>query len=839
MRHFRQYHLATLLALFVPAIAPFAKGQGSLVRAPIQDLGGQVFNVKAYGALGNGTGDDSTAINSAESACYNSSASTGTAGTVYLPPGVYQVDGILILQTACYMKGAGRSNTIVKASASLAATSDVIESYNYGGTGCVLGTYTSCPWDFGVSDLIVDGNKANRTGTASGNDVSIRGNRYLIEDADFINAPNDGIYSEMEGAINTPPYVGYGSSINYGNAATLDTVRLAYNGNDGLETYGPPDSQHIKVISFDNSHYGSLYGCVDSGAVCAANNYITDGHNFHNGNYGYEILTPVQGNNIQSENNTGGGGIHIDVPGSPAGNNWGELMASQVQAWNNTGPGVQIDSPTTAYTTFAGNILTGLDSHENTTWGIVGSSGATKTVLVNPILATNTSGGISWSASDSRIINLLSKGNSDNACDFTSASLNSVFFEATCEGSTTSSSTDLVFPSSVNTTTFNVVANAGSGTSCLSGTPTSNLVGQISVSGAGTNCSLNYTLLPSALPVSQGGTGTTTPGLIAGSNVGVTGTWPNQTISATGASPPTCADTSGSATAQSCTLSAGATLGTNTCFAYTTTTSNTGSLTIAVNGGSAITVHKWLGTNLGSGDMPANKSEQVCYDGTYLNVMTVGNAPTGSGNTTSTSLTTNTVPVANGANSIVNSLLTDNGTNASYNGNQLTVLGGGSTCQSVAVGTSSQTITSSSATPITNLTFTLPATNSFYVWNATIYYEQTGGTSDGINIYFENTTAATLGSLSGEGQGQGSGTAYYSYALVGVTTAAAHLVWAQNSVPSTSTFYPVTLSGRINYPGATQGSTTFRLDAAVNGSSGTPSVTIHKDSTLTICLATN
>jgi hypothetical protein len=36
------------------------------------------------------------------------------------------------------------------------------------------------------------------------------------------------------------------------------------------------------------------------------------------------------------------------------------------------------------------------------------------------------------------------------------------------------------------------------------------------------------------LPVANGGTGTTTPGLVAGTNVTVTGTWPNQTVNASG-----------------------------------------------------------------------------------------------------------------------------------------------------------------------------------------------------------------------------------------------------------------------------------------------------------------
>ena len=36
------------------------------------------------------------------------------------------------------------------------------------------------------------------------------------------------------------------------------------------------------------------------------------------------------------------------------------------------------------------------------------------------------------------------------------------------------------------------------------------------------------------LPVNHGGTGTTTPSIVAGTNVTVTGTWPNQTINASG-----------------------------------------------------------------------------------------------------------------------------------------------------------------------------------------------------------------------------------------------------------------------------------------------------------------
>jgi hypothetical protein len=48
-----------------------------------------------------------------------------------------------------------------------------------------------------------------------------------------------------------------------------------------------------------------------------------------------------------------------------------------------------------------------------------------------------------------------------------------------------------------------------------------------------TYCSLT-TNVSGTLPVANGGTGTTTPALVAGTNVSISGTWPNQTINASG-----------------------------------------------------------------------------------------------------------------------------------------------------------------------------------------------------------------------------------------------------------------------------------------------------------------
>jgi hypothetical protein len=57
----------------------------------------------------------------------------------------------------------------------------------------------------------------------------------------------------------------------------------------------------------------------------------------------------------------------------------------------------------------------------------------------------------------------------------------------------------------------------------------------LSVSGSPVTSSgtLALTYSGTALPVVNGGTGTTTPNLVAGTNVSITGTWPNQTINST------------------------------------------------------------------------------------------------------------------------------------------------------------------------------------------------------------------------------------------------------------------------------------------------------------------
>lgn len=78
-----------------------------------------------------------------------------------------------------------------------------------------------------------------------------------------------------------------------------------------------------------------------------------------------------------------------------------------------------------------------------------------------------------------------------------------------------------------------VTSVAGTGTVngiTLTGTVTSS--GSLTLGGALSGVSLT-TQVSGTLPVANGGTGTATPALVAGTNVTITGTWPNQTINST------------------------------------------------------------------------------------------------------------------------------------------------------------------------------------------------------------------------------------------------------------------------------------------------------------------
>jgi parallel beta-helix repeat protein len=119
-----------------------------------------VFNVRDFGATGNGITDDTAAIQTA----INAAAAAG-GGQVYMPTGVYRVsggeeasDGCLMLKDNVYLYGDGMGQTVVK----------VVDGWDQKITGVIRSAYGEETSNFGVSDLTIDGNRANTTGKIDG-----------------------------------------------------------------------------------------------------------------------------------------------------------------------------------------------------------------------------------------------------------------------------------------------------------------------------------------------------------------------------------------------------------------------------------------------------------------------------------------------------------------------------------------------------------------------------------------------------------------------------------------------------------------------------------------------
>ena len=100
------------------------------------------------------------------------------------------------------------------------------------------------------------------------------------------------------------------------------------------------------------------------------------------------------------------------------------------------------------------------------------------------------------------------------------------------------------------------------------------------------------------LPIANGGTGTATPNLVAGSNVTITGTWPNQTIAAAAPGTGTVTSVAGTGSANGLSLSGTVTSTGNITLGGAVTSLTTTNFTIEESGGKLL--FKYGSTVIGS-----------------------------------------------------------------------------------------------------------------------------------------------------------------------------------------------------------------------------------------------
>lgn len=142
------------------------------------------YNVKAYGAVGDGSTDDAPAINAAVAA-----AAAAGGGVVYIPANTYALaSGIVITADGIRILGDGRGATILKPVAG--ANFDVISTP----IPAASGNAGYIHYHVGVEHLQIDGSAMSGTTAGAGNGVHFYGVRYSYIRDCFIKAiPNWGI----------------------------------------------------------------------------------------------------------------------------------------------------------------------------------------------------------------------------------------------------------------------------------------------------------------------------------------------------------------------------------------------------------------------------------------------------------------------------------------------------------------------------------------------------------------------------------------------------------------------------------------------------------------------
>jgi hypothetical protein len=137
-----------------------------------------VFNVKNYGATGNGTTDDTAALQAAINAL-----SAARHGLLYLPSGTYRIDTLMYLQNLSNFEIRGTGATLMATSAE--------ESVDIGGD---LLRLDGCS-NFTLSGLTFDGDSAQRAPSTYPSSLRLQGcTDFRVDACAFNNTVGDAIY---------------------------------------------------------------------------------------------------------------------------------------------------------------------------------------------------------------------------------------------------------------------------------------------------------------------------------------------------------------------------------------------------------------------------------------------------------------------------------------------------------------------------------------------------------------------------------------------------------------------------------------------------------------------
>jgi len=228
--------------------------------------GSLVYNVKDYGAVGNGTTDDTAAIQAAVT------AASAVAGTVYFPAATYKLTATLTISTSgVHLLGAGMWNTI------LTRSTDYGNTINFTGNDAT-GVY--------VTDTGIAGFSIRSTGlTTSGAHINYNGvARHTLRDI-YLLEGFIGIKAASLTAARIANVYGVFTNLFGG----VSTGRRMMQFTSAAATYGHPSCGDVFVTDFN------LRGNIGAGTVMGAAVEIksADGIWFENGHLGNTTIANI------------------------------------------------------------------------------------------------------------------------------------------------------------------------------------------------------------------------------------------------------------------------------------------------------------------------------------------------------------------------------------------------------------------------------------------------------------------------------------------------------------------------------------------------------------------
>ncbi|MCL8208178.1 MAG: glycoside hydrolase family 55 protein [Actinomycetia bacterium] len=321
--------------------------------APPVPAGGEgVFDVRRFGARGDGRHDDTRAVQAALDAAGE------VRGTVWFPPGVFRVAG-LVLPSSVSLRGQGMGQSVLKlldgSTADVLITRDFARLTGRNSNGGVAGVT--------LADLTLDGNRERAPHGGYG--LRRYGYRWTIQNVEVRHAAAGGIYTEngLVLARNADGDMMEDSWLN---------VRVHDNGGDGVLHRGPHDSRLVNLLLYANGGHGLRVEYDARRGYGGAGLMLQNFHAYWNGGFGLDCQGTVFGNLVESESNALGG-VRVAVSTCAL---IGLLLYSNGTANGTRAPGLVVGTPEVAV---ASGYYTGLVTNNSAAQVVLAHDGGYNT----------------------------------------------------------------------------------------------------------------------------------------------------------------------------------------------------------------------------------------------------------------------------------------------------------------------------------------------------------------------------------------------------------------------------------------------------------------------------